>query len=286
MEANFDQTGKGRRVRRLGVETPATGNPRDMEGMVVAITGAGSGIGRGLAEYFAERGSAVAAFDVDTDGLEETGAHVEQSGVDCFRVPLDVSDAQATQKAIADAIAELRHIDALFANAGVIGPSDFLASTPEEWSRVMNVNVLGVVNSCHAVIPHMMERRRGRIVATASYNAFRAGPHVIPYRVSKAGVMMLVRSLSLVMGPYGVTVNAISPGVTMTPMQRHHAQRTAEESGVTLEEYLAERTAKIPMQHLTEIQDVNAIAGFLVSEEARLITGQSIAPDGGVFASS
>jgi NAD(P)-dependent dehydrogenase (short-subunit alcohol dehydrogenase family) len=257
-----------------------------MEGTVVAITGAGSGIGRGLAEYFAARGASIAAFDVAEEALRETRVLVEACGVTCYASPLDVSNAVATDRVFSEAISSLGHVDALFANAGVIGPADFVTATPEEWSLVMNVNVLGVVYSCRAIVPHMIERRSGRIIATASYNAFRAGPHVIPYRMSKAAVMMMVRSLSLVTAPYGITVNAISPGVTMTPMQRHHAERTAAEAGVTFEEYVADRTAKIPMNHLTEIADINAIAGFLVSDEARLITGQSIAPDGGVYASS
>ncbi len=259
---------------------------RDMEQSVVAITGAGSGIGRGLAEYFARRGATIAAFDLDEDALSETRSAIEGNDVGCLVQQLDVTDAVATEKAFSTAIEKLGGVDALFANAGVIGPSDFATATPEEWSLVINVNVLGVVYSCRAIVPHMIERRSGRIIATASYNAFRAGPHVIPYRMSKAAVMMLVRSLSLVTAPYDVTVNAISPGVTMTPMQLLHAQRTAEESGVTLDEYIADRTSKIPMNHLTEIRDITALAGFLVSDDARLITGQSVAPDGGVFASS
>jgi NAD(P)-dependent dehydrogenase (short-subunit alcohol dehydrogenase family) len=97
---------------------------------------------------------------------------------------------------------------------------------------------------------------------------------------------MYTRSLALVMAPYHVTVNAICPGVTLTPMQRDYAQEAAAKQGISVEEYFAGRAARIPMQQFTEIEDLAGLAEFLVSDSARLITGQAIAPDGGVMVSS
>ncbi len=120
---------------------------------------------------------------------------------------------------------------------------------------------------------------------TASYNGIKAGAHVIPYRVTKAAAIMYMRCMALVLAPYDVTVNAICPGVTLTPMQVDYATRTATERGITTKEYLDERTSLIPMHHLTEIEDLTGLAEFLVSDSARLITGQAIAADGGVMIS-
>ena len=132
----------------------------------------------------------------------------------------------------------------------------------------------------------MMARRRGRILITASTNAVRAGAHVIPYRVSKAALLMYTRCLALVMAPYGVTVNALCPGVTLTPMQVDYAQRTAAERGLALDTYLDDRAGQIPMHEFTTVDDLAGLAEFLASDSARLITGQAIAPDGGVMMAS
>jgi NAD(P)-dependent dehydrogenase (short-subunit alcohol dehydrogenase family) len=132
----------------------------------------------------------------------------------------------------------------------------------------------------------MMTRRRGRILITASYNGVRAGTHVIPYRVSKAAILMYTRCLALVLAPYNVTVNALCPGVTLTPMQLAYAAEAAAERDVTVDDYLAARQADIPMHEFTTVADVANLAEFLVSDAARLITGQAIAPDGGVMIAS
>ncbi len=258
----------------------------DLAGKVALITGGGSGIGRGFALAMARAGASVAVLDIDGDAAAHVAAEVDALGQPAVAHRVDVTDAAAIQAAVDATIAALGHIDFVFANAGVLGPADFLEISPLDWDGVLGVNVKGVAYTCRAVAPHMMERRAGRILITASYNGVRAGAHVIPYRVSKAAAIMYTRCLAMVMAPYDVTVNAICPGVTLTPMQLAYAEATAAERGIATEEYLADRAARIPMQHFTEIDDLAGLALFLVSDSARLITGQAIAPDGGVMTSS
>ncbi len=258
----------------------------DLAGKVALITGGGSGIGRGFALAMARAGAGVAVLDIDGDAAERVAAEVIALGQPAVAHRVDVTDAAAIQAAVDASIAALGHIDFVFANAGVLGPADFLDISPLDWDGVLDVNVKGVAHTCRAVVPHLMERRAGRILITASYNGVRAGAHVIPYRVSKAAAIMYTRCLAMVMAPYDVTVNAICPGVTLTPMQLAYAEATAAERGIATEEYLADRAARIPMQHFTEIDDLAGLALFLVSDSARLITGQAIAPDGGVMTSS
>lgn len=258
----------------------------DFTGKVAFITGGGSGIGRGFALQMARCGAAVAVTDLNGEAAAAVASEIAVLGGRSLSVGLDVTDASAIESAVGRTIDQFGQLDFLFANAGVLGPADYLDVTPADWDFVLDINIKGVVLSCRAVVPHMIERRLGRILITASYNGARAGAHVIPYRVSKAAVLMYTRCLALVLAPHNVTVNAICPGVTLTPMQLGYAEKTAAEYGITTEQYLADRATKIPMQQFTGIEDLTGLAQFLLSDSARLITGQAIAPDGGVMISS
>lgn len=259
---------------------------RDLTGKVALVTGGGSGIGRGFVLSMAAKGAAVAVVDRNGGAAQQVADEAATLGVRSRAYAVDVTDAGAMHASVQDVIAELGQLDFLFANAGVLGPAEYLDITPDDWDLVLDVNVKGITHTCRAAVEHMMARRQGRIIVTASYNGVRAGAHVIPYRVSKAAAIMYTRCLALVLAPYGITVNAICPGVTLTPMQLDYAAATAEERSISLEQYLADRAAKIPMGEFTTIEDLTGLAEFLVSDAARLITGQAIAPDGGVMVSS
>lgn len=258
----------------------------DLSHKVAFITGGGSGIGRGMALQMARDGAAVGVSDLDGAAAAAVAAEIRAMGGRAGAFRVDVRRPDEIEAAVTATQAEFGPVDFLFANAGVLSPADYLAITPDDWDLSLDVNVKGVDLTCRAVVPQMMERRQGRILITASYNGARAGTHVIAYRVTKAAILMYTRCLALVLAPYGVTVNAICPGVTLTPMQLDYAAHTAAERGISLDEYLAERTAQIPMHEFTAIDDLTGLAEFLVSDSARLITGQAIAPDGGVMMSS
>jgi meso-butanediol dehydrogenase/(S,S)-butanediol dehydrogenase/diacetyl reductase len=259
---------------------------RSLQGRVALVTGGGSGIGRGFVLSMARNGAAVAVVDRNGAAAQAVAAEAAALGVTARAFEADVADAPGMRAVVEATIAELGQLDFLFANAGVLGPAEYLEITADDWDLVLDVNVKGIAHTCRPAVEHMMARRQGRIIITASYNGVRAGAHVIPYRVSKAAAIMYARCLALVLAPYGVTVNAICPGVTLTPMQLEYAEATAEEREITLEQYLADRAAKIPMGEFTRIEDLTGLAEFLVSDAARLITGQAIAPDGGVMVSS
>ena len=258
----------------------------DLSGRVALITGGGSGIGRGFALQMARNGAAVTVVDLNQETAQSVADEIAAQGGQSLAYQADVTQAQAIEQAVTDTIGRFGQLDFLFANAGVLGPADFMEITPKDWDVVLDVNIKGVAHTCRAAIPHMIERRQGRILITASYNGVRAGAHVIPYRVSKAAVLMYTRCLALLLAQDNITVNAICPGVTLTPLQHAYAQETATKQGVTVEEYFAERASRIPMQQFTEVEDLTGLAEFLVSDSARLITGQAIAPDGGVLVSS
>lgn len=253
---------------------------------VTLLTGAGSGIGRGFALAMAQLGSQVIVTDIDLSSAESVAAEISTAGGVAQARQFDVADGEAARSLVDELTDRYGRIDHLFANAGVLGPTDLWEIAPEDWDAVLGVNIKGAAIICQLVAAQMKAQRRGRIIVTASYNGVRVDKHVIPYRVSKAGLLMFTKCLSLVMAPYGVTVNAICPGVTLTPLQQTYAQALADQRGISLDDYLDERRSRIPMGELTTTADLNALARFLVSDEARLITGQTIAVDGGVMASS
>lgn len=258
----------------------------DLSGNIAFVTGAGSGIGRGLARQMAADGAAVAVTDVDGDAAAAVADEIAALGGRAVSYRVDVTNPAEIDAAVAGTQATLGSIDFLFANAGALGPAEYLSITPEDWDRVLDVNVKGVALTCRAAVPQMMQRRQGRILITSSTNAVRAGAHVIPYRVSKAAILMYTRCLALELAPYGITVNALCPGVTLTPMQLDYAARAAAERNISVDTYLTTRAAQIPMLEFTTIDDVTGLAEFLVSDSARHITGQAIAPDGGMMISS
>ena len=252
----------------------------------IFVTGGGSGIGRAFALHFAGLGYGVAVADLNGQAAEETAQAIHAAGGQALAFALDVSDFAATVRVAAQVLDAFGQVDVVFANAGVLSPADYFEVQPADWDLSLDVNVKGVAHTCRAFIPSMMKRKKGRILTTASYNGFRAGAHVIPYRVTKAAVVMYTRCLALLLAESGITVNAICPGVTLTPMQLDYAEKTAGERGITREAYLEERAAKIPMHELTTVEDLNALAEFLTSKGGRIITGQAIAVDGGVLVSS
>jgi len=255
----------------------------DLTGKVAFVTGGGSGIGRAFALQMARDGAAVAVTDLNGLTAADVAAGIAELGGQSLAQALDVRDVEGLEAAVDDAIARFGHIDFLFANAGVLGPADYLDITPDDWDLVLDVNLKGVALTCRALVSHFMERRQGRILITSSSNAVRAGAHVIPYRVSKAALLTYTRCLALVVAPYNVTVNAICPGVTLTPTEMDYIEVTAARQGITPEEYIGDRAARVPMQRFTKVADLAGLAEFLVSDSASFITSQAIAVDGGMM---
>lgn len=256
----------------------------DLQGKVTFVTGGGSGIGRELALQFARDGAAMAVTDLNSDLAAAVAAEVRADGGTSLHFAVDVSDARAVEAALAETLLSFGQIDILFANADILGPVDFLETDASDWDRVLNVNLKGVIHACQAVAPPMMARRQGRILITSSVNGVRASNHIIPYRVSKSALLMYTRCLALALAPYGITVNALCPNVTPTPIPLDYRAQKAAERGLAPDGYLVEQASSIPMQQLTQVDDIIALAEFLVSDGARLISGQAIGPDGASMA--
>ncbi len=185
---------------------------------VALITGAGSGLGRALALTLADEGYAIAAVDLRPEGLAELERDLQGKGKSVACATADVGDAQALAKAAATLEERLGGTDLLIANAGIGFENSALAFRAEDFEAHIRVNLLGVANSVAAVLPGMLQRRRGHLVAISSLASYRGLPLMAGYCASKAGVNALLDALRVELRPQGIAVTTICPGWIRTPL--------------------------------------------------------------------
>jgi len=239
---------------------------RGLHSKRVLITGGASGIGAATAARFLEEGARVVILDRDPDGRRRIQAELRAlAGV----VAADVSRLNEVRQAFAEAVGLLGGVDVLINNAGISVRHNFLDITPEDWDRVLAVNLTGVFYGAQTAARHMTERGSGVILNTASTNGIMGYPYYADYNAAKAGVIELTRSMALELAPK-VRVNAVAPGYVLTPMQR------AEYS----DEMLAEVNRKIPLGRHAKPEEVAALFAFLASDDAAYITGHVYTIDG------
>ena len=239
---------------------------RGLKDKRVLITGGASGIGAATASRFLEEGARVVVLDRDV----EAGKRVQQelaglSGV----VNADVARLDQVKAAFARAIQMMGAVDVLINNAGISIRHNFLEIRPEEWDKVVAVNLTGVFYVAQTAARHMMEKGSGVILQTASTNGIMGYPYYADYNATKAGVIELTRSMALELAPK-VRVNAIAPGYVLTPMQR------AEYTDAMLEEV----NRKIPMRRHAKPEEIAGLFAYLASDDGAFASGQVYIMDG------
>jgi meso-butanediol dehydrogenase / (S,S)-butanediol dehydrogenase / diacetyl reductase len=239
---------------------------RGLKGKRVLITGGASGIGAATAARFLEEGSAVCVLDRDHNANEKLRKQLP--GI-AGALPADVSNLQQVQSAFDDAVRIMGGVDVLINNAGISIRHNFLEITPEEWDKVIAVNLTGVFYVAQTAARHMWKRGSGVILQTASTNGVMGYPYYADYNATKAGVIELTRSMALELAPK-VRVCAVAPGYVLTPMQR------AEYTDAMLDEV----NRKIPMRRHAKPEEVAALFAFLASDDAAFMTGHAYTIDG------
>lgn len=242
-----------------------------LDGKVAIVTGAGRGIGREIALTLAREGAAVVVVDIDAENGSRVAEEIESMGGKALFVRTDVTNYDDIGEMVRKTIDEFGGIDILVNNAAVWNIKLFKDTEPKDWMREISINVVGVLNCIHSVLPHMMEKKGGKIVNIAS-DAGRVGePWLATYSGTKGYVISLTKALAKELGRYNITVNCVSPGVTKTP----GAQKFIESVG---EEKLAKA---YPLRRLAEPRDVANAVLFFVLDESSYITGQVLSVSGG-----
>jgi meso-butanediol dehydrogenase / (S,S)-butanediol dehydrogenase / diacetyl reductase len=239
---------------------------RGLAGKRVLITGGASGIGAATAARFLEEGSQVVVLDRDGKGCAEIGRTLPKISA---TVAADVSVLGQVQSAFAEAVELMGGVDVLVNNAGISIRHNFLDITPEDWDKVLAVNLTGVFYVAQTAARHMWERGSGVILQTASTNGIMGYPYYADYNATKAGVIQLTRSMALELAPI-VRVCAVAPGYVLTPMQR------AEYTDAMLEEV----NRKIPLRRHAKPEEIAALFAYLASDDAAYITGHVYTCDG------
>jgi NAD(P)-dependent dehydrogenase (short-subunit alcohol dehydrogenase family) len=232
------------------------------------VTGAGQGMGAVIAARLAADGHAVAVNDINPETARATA---ERIGGRAY--PFDVADPDAA----AAAVAEIGPVDLLIANHAYMTMAPFEAADPGDWARHIDVNLLGTAALIELVAPGMRERGFGRIVVTASEWGVIGWPNATAYAASKGGLIALVKSAARALGPHGIAVNAIAPGITDTPQ----LQVDADDAGLSLADMIERYAADIPLGRVGDPEEIAAVVAFLCSEPAIALVGQVLQPNGG-----
>lgn len=254
---------------------------------VAIVTGGGRGIGRGIVLALADAGADVAIADVDLESAEATSKEVESRGRHALVTRTDVSSETSAVEAVARVLADLDRVDILVNNAGVVQDHIGDATTEADFDRCHSVNVKGIWNLTRALLPHFRERGGGKVVNIASIAGRSGANGLAPYSASKAAAISLTQSLASELGPENVNVNAVCPGLLWTPMWEKLEGIFSDSSDPTVVSERASFDAFIqtrcPLRREQTPEDIGHAVVFLVSDEARNITGQALNVDGGIM---
>ena len=243
----------------------------NLEGQTALITGAGRGIGKTIALKLAESGADIVLADMSPQ-VAEVRVVVESLGRKCLTFEADVTDLEAIETMVKKIIEELGSIHILINNAGITQDNLFMRMKPEQWSKVIDVNLNGVFNVTKAVIRPMVKQRTGKIINISSVVGFSGNPGQVNYSSTKSALVGFTKSLAREVGARGVTVNAVAPGFIDTAMTQ--ALNESQQEAIL---------QQIPLGRMGDANDIANAVAFLASEEASYITGTILHVNGGMY---
>lgn len=252
-----------------------------LKGKVAVVTGGGSGIGQAVCQLFAEEEAAVVVAEINREAAEATAGGIKDRGGRAMAVNTDVADEASVRKMVAEAVKAFGKINLLVNNAAAFVFRG-IEATPEEWRKVLDVNVMGPALVAKHVVPELRKQGGGAIVNIGSMSSFIAQPNFVTYNTSKAAIANMTRCMALDLAPDNIRVNAVCPGTVWTPQ----VQRMCQERGLSRAQ--ADKDPFFGGGHMiTRIAEPLEIARavlFLVSDEASFITAENLMVDGGYTA--
>ena len=254
-------------------------NLLSLEAKVAMVTGAASGIGRGIALRLAEMGAFVAVLDVDEAGSAQTEAEIRKKGGEAFVIRCDVSNANDCRRATENVVQRRGKVDILSNCAGIIVRKGVLDLSPEEWDRAVDVTLKGIYLLSREVIPHMIRGGGGSIINIGSGWSLRGGPRAASYCAAKGGTLNLTRAMAVDHGRHNIRVNCVCPGDVDTPMLHSECTQLGED----IEKFMTE-AANRPLARVGTPEDIANAVLFLASPMSNWITGAALVVDGGGLA--
>jgi 3-oxoacyl-[acyl-carrier protein] reductase len=241
-----------------------------LDGRVAIVTGAASGIGRGIAEAFAEEGAAVAIADKNEQAAQKVSEEIAARGGRAIAVGVDVTDEALVAAMVERVLAELEGIDVLVNNAGINGDEALVDMSLATWRQMIDVNLTSMFLCTRAVLPTMIAQRSGRIINMGSQLALIGGDRMAHYSAAKAGVHGFTKALAHELAPHNINVNAIAPGPIETPLL----------DGIS-EDWLEKKRSELPLGRFGRVEEVAPTAVLLASDGGGYYTGATLNVSGG-----
>jgi 2-hydroxycyclohexanecarboxyl-CoA dehydrogenase len=246
----------------------------DLTAKVAIVTGAGQGLGRGIALALAEQGAHLVVADLNEVTANQVKTEIEQMGRKAMALKVDITQYSQVKAAVARVLQDLGKIDILVNNAGWDKVEPFISNTEETWDRVIAINLRGTINCCRAVLDHMLDRSYGKIINIAS-DAGRVGSTgEAVYSATKGGIIAFTKTLARETAKKKINVNCICPGPSDTPLFATIAEGAPK--------LAASLTRVIPLGRLGKPEDIGPAVAFFASDEASFITGQTLSVSGGL----
>ena len=237
---------------------------------VAIISGGAVGLGREISMGFGQEGAIVYICDIDLEKATHTAGEISSLGGQAIPLKVDVSQRQEIESAVNEVMKRDNKIDILVNNVGWTDTLPFLETDEERWRRVIDLNLICTMNFCHVVLPHMIEKKYGRVVNIASIAGRQARPLAVAYGAAKAGVISVTKSLAVAMAPHNIRVNCVAPGAMDTPLLKKLSPELTQP-------IIDQAALKRPAQP----EEVARAVLFLASDDVSYIVGQTLNVDGG-----
>jgi NAD(P)-dependent dehydrogenase (short-subunit alcohol dehydrogenase family) len=265
-----------------------------LDGKIAIVTGAGQGIGLGIAERFTREGAHVVVAEINRDTVYSAAEHLSSLGREAMAYPMDVGDLDQIDQMVRDVVARFGKIDILINNAGLSNKASFFELTPEIWDTLQRVNQRGLFFCLQAVARQMVaqipddvkqagraDRSYGKIINLSSIAGRRGRADALHYSVSKSAVITITQGAALALAPYNINVNAICPSVVPTQMWDNLDKAMGAANGLPPGEWYRRRVERIPLKRPGTVEEVAALTTFLASSDGDYITAQTYNLDGG-----